>query len=113
MMGLPPFLSHIEKNDPEFAGAIEAVFASAMMPGALDTKTKLLIALALDAAQGSAPGVAAVAGQLRSIGASDKEIAEALRIAYFASGNSILGVSAAAFSRPGQDATSLQPGRQP
>nr|WP_041444851.1 carboxymuconolactone decarboxylase family protein [Syntrophobotulus glycolicus] len=103
-MALPPFLAHLEKNDPAFAEAIEKVFSSSMAPGALDNKTKLLIALALDAAHGSVPGVSSVAGQLRAIGAKDEEIAEALRIAYFAFGNSILGVSAAAF--PGKSSLS-------
>jgi alkylhydroperoxidase/carboxymuconolactone decarboxylase family protein YurZ len=96
-MALPPFLAHLEKNDPVFAEAIEKVFSSSMNPGALDNKTKLLIALALDAGHGSVPGVCSVANQLRAIGTTDEEIAEALRIAYFAFGNTILSVSAAAF----------------
>jgi alkylhydroperoxidase/carboxymuconolactone decarboxylase family protein YurZ len=96
-MPLPPFLSFLEKNDPEFAGAIEKIVSTAMTPAALDQKTKLLIALALDAAHGASRGVASLADQLRSLGTSDAEIAEALRLAYFAFGNSILITSAAAF----------------
>ena len=65
-----------------------------MTLGALDQKTKLLIALALDTGQ----GVASIANQLRAQGTSNTEIAEALRIAYFAFGNSILGTSSAAFA---------------
>ncbi len=97
-MALPPYLKALETNDPTFAEAIEKVFTSAMGPGALDQKTKLLIALALDAAHGSIQGVAGVARHARSIGVTNEEMAEALRIAYFAFGNSILGTSAAAFN---------------
>lgn len=98
-MALPPFLTPLEKNDPQFARAIEKVFSSAMNPGALDRKTKLLIALALDAAHGAVQGVESIANQLRDMGVSDEEIAEALRIAYFAFGNSILTSSFAAFGK--------------
>ncbi|MDQ7095412.1 carboxymuconolactone decarboxylase family protein [Desulfosporosinus sp. PR] len=97
-MSLPIFLKSLENNDPDFAQAIEGVFSAAMTPGALDRKTKLLIALALDAAQGACQGVASIAGQLRAQGTSDAEIAEALRIAYFAFGNSILAASSSAFA---------------
>ena len=43
-MPLPVYLKFLENNDPDFAEAIAKVFSSAMMPGALDQKTKLLIA---------------------------------------------------------------------
>jgi alkylhydroperoxidase/carboxymuconolactone decarboxylase family protein YurZ len=98
-MALPPFLKSLESNDPAFAQAIENVVSAAMAPGALDEKTKLLIALALDAAHGSIQGVTSVAMRARSVGATDAEIAEALRLAYFASGNSILIASSAAFEK--------------
>ncbi len=96
-MSLPVYLKYLENSDPDFAQAIEKVASSAMAPGALDQKTKLLIALALDAAHGAGEGVASIANLLRAQGTSDAEIAEALRIAYFAFGNSILVTSSAAF----------------
>lgn len=96
-MSLPIYLKFLENNDPDFAQAIEKVSTSAMTPGALDQKTKLLIALALDAAHGAGQGVASIANLLRSQGTTDAEIAEALRIAFFAFGNSILVTSSAAF----------------
>lgn len=96
-MPLPPFLAFLDKNDPDFAKAIENVFSLAMGPGALDQKTKLLIALAIDAVHGASQGVASIANQLRGMGVKDAEIAEAIRIAYFASGNSILSAYSSAF----------------
>jgi AhpD family alkylhydroperoxidase len=93
-------LAPLEQGDPEFARIIERVAVASMEPGALDRKTKLLIALALDAAHGAAQGVSSIAQALRASGTSDAEIAEALRVAYFASGNSILATSFAAFKKP-------------
>lgn len=98
-MALPPFLASLDQNDPEFAQAIDRVATTAMKPGALDAKTKLLIALALDAAHGASEGVQTIANVLRGMGTSNEEIAEALRIAYYAFGNGILSTSAAAFPR--------------
>ncbi|HVJ48534.1 carboxymuconolactone decarboxylase family protein [Desulfitobacterium sp.] len=100
-MALPPFLKALEQNDPEFAQAIEKIVGLSMSEGALDPKTKMLIALALDAAHGADQGVASLALQARQMGVSDQEIAEALRLVYFASGNSILISSFAAFSQEG------------
>ena len=102
-MALPPFLAFLDQNDPEFAQTIEKVAGAAMTPAALDVKTKLLIAMALDAAHGAATGVESIARTLRSMGTTDAEIAEALRIAYYASGNGILATSAAAFPRTKPD----------
>lgn len=98
-MALPPFLKALEKNDPEFAQAIENIVELSIGNGVLDSKTKTLIALALDAAHGADQGVASLAQQARIMGISDQEIAEALRLAYFASGNSILISSFAAFMK--------------
>lgn len=96
-MSLPIYLKFLENNAPDFGEAIEKVFTSAMTPGALDQKTKLLIALAVDAVHGAGQGVASIANHLRIQGTTNAEIAEALRIAYFASGNTILAASSAAF----------------
>jgi len=46
---------------------------------------------------GATEGVASLAQQARKIGVTDQEISEALRLAYFASGNSVLISSFAAF----------------
>ncbi|MGJ7046021.1 carboxymuconolactone decarboxylase family protein [Thermoanaerobacterium thermosulfurigenes] len=96
-MPLPPFLSSLDKNDPEFASAIEKVYSYAMGPGSLDQKTKLLIALAIDALHGANLGVENISNQLRNMGVSEEEIKEAIRIAYFASGNTILASYISAF----------------
>jgi alkylhydroperoxidase/carboxymuconolactone decarboxylase family protein YurZ len=96
-MALPPFLKALENYDPEFAQAMEKVVSLSFMDGTLDPKTRTLIAIALDAVLGATEGVASLAQQARKMGISDQEIAEALRLAYFTSGNSVLHSSFAAF----------------
>lgn len=96
-MALPPFLKALENYDPEFAQVMEKIVSLSLMEGSLDSKTRTLIALALDAALGAAEGVSSLAEQARKMGVSDQEIAEVLRLAYFASGNSVLHSSFAAF----------------
>jgi alkylhydroperoxidase/carboxymuconolactone decarboxylase family protein YurZ len=49
-------------------------------------KVKLLIAMAFDAAHGAEKGVRSLASQARKAGATNQEIAEALRVAYHLSG---------------------------
>ena len=57
-----------------------------MAPGALDAKTKHLIAMALDAIVGADRGVASLADVARQHGATEEEIGETLRIVYYIAG---------------------------
>ncbi|TDA69989.1 MAG: carboxymuconolactone decarboxylase family protein [Clostridia bacterium] len=92
---MPPFIQEIAKRDPELHAIVSQLYEKALSPGALDARTKTLIAL--DASHGAAEGVATLASRARSMGVSDAEIAEALRLAYFVAGNSTLKTSEAAF----------------
>lgn len=96
-MRLLPFIAAIEERDPEFFRVTKELQELIFKESSLDQKTKLLISLAVDACEGSAQGVASVARALRGLGVTDQQIAEVLRITYFAKGNSTLGVSMAAF----------------
>jgi AhpD family alkylhydroperoxidase len=64
--------------------------------GALSRKVKLLMAMALDAAQGAAEGVKALAQAALREGATKEEIAEAVRVAYQLSGVGSVYTAAAA-----------------
>jgi alkylhydroperoxidase/carboxymuconolactone decarboxylase family protein YurZ len=66
----PAVMEHL-KNEDRF------VFSD----GALPAKTKLLIAVAFDAAHGAADGVAALAQRAMKAGATPAEVAEAVRVA--------------------------------
>jgi len=95
----PPFVSNLEKSDPKLFQTVASLFDLAMMPGELDAKTKILIALAIDAFAGSSEGVRSLSGAARGMGITDGQIAEALRIAYMISGNGTLGAVQAAFEK--------------
>ena len=99
MPPLLPFIKSIQGWDADLYRITAELQQTAMQPGALDSRTKMLISLACDAALGSRHGVASVAAALRQMGVSDGEIAEALRLAYFCAGNSVLSACGAAFEK--------------
>jgi len=94
---IPHFIKEYENRDNPLYEAIIKVSETAFAGEALDHKTKLLIALALDAVLGSDHGVASLARQIRSAGGTDAEINEALRVAYYVSGMNTLVCGNAAF----------------
>ncbi|MGI6468018.1 MAG: carboxymuconolactone decarboxylase family protein [Syntrophomonadaceae bacterium] len=87
---LPWFVEQMKKHDAEIYRLSADSAETALAEGALDSKTKLLIVLALDALKGAAQGVKVVAAQARAAGASEDEIAEALRLAYYVSGMDVV-----------------------
>lgn len=94
---LPWFVEKYQELDKEYGPTVVSVVKGAMQPGILDEKTKHLVVLALDASKGSSEGVRVVAGQAREAGASEAEIREVLRLAYFVSGMDLIKTSVAAF----------------
>ncbi len=92
----PPFIQKMEKTDPELFKIVTESHDLIMAPGALDPKVKLLISLAVDAFAGSS-GVRPLADVARRAGATEAEIAEALRFAYYVAGNKALFSAMAAF----------------
>lgn len=95
-----PFIDAIKERDPEFHGLVKRLEDLMHEESSLDSKTKLMISLAVDACTGAAEGVASIAGTLRKMGVTDQQIAEILRIVYFAKGNEVLVTSMAAFRKP-------------
>lgn len=67
--------------DPKAIAQLEAADRFVFDDGALPAKTKLLIALAFDAAHGAADGVGALARRAMKAGATPAEVAEAVRVA--------------------------------
>ena len=66
------------KHDPEFFKLLEQSREFELADGALPKKSKLLIALALDAAHGAVNGVQSLARQALAAGATKEEILEVL-----------------------------------
>jgi alkylhydroperoxidase/carboxymuconolactone decarboxylase family protein YurZ len=62
--------------------------------GALSSKFKLLIAMAIDAEHGAIQGATALGHRAIKLGATKEEIIEALRVAYHVGGNRALFTSA-------------------
>ena len=79
-------LSTIAAVDPKLVEHMRGADSWAFAEGALSRKTKLLIAIAYDAAHGAANGVRSLAQQAISAGATKEEIGEALRVAYVLGG---------------------------
>lgn len=78
---MPPCLKILKEHDPEFGKLFQPLFEFTFAPGALDAKTKLLIAMAINARAGMGYGCSEIAKILRDMGVKDGEIAEALRVA--------------------------------
>ena len=79
-------LKVFETLDPKLLKLVESTGEFALSDGALPRKFKLLIAMALDAAHGTAHGVKSLAQAAMQAGATKEEIAEALRVAQYVSG---------------------------
>lgn len=79
-------LSTIEKLDPKLMDHLKEANGLIYSDGALPKKYKLIMAMAFDAAQGAEGGVRALAQAAMKEGATAKEIAEAIRVAYHLSG---------------------------
>ncbi len=79
-------LKIIEKLDPELFRNVEATHTLALADGALSTKVKLLMAMALDASHGTVEGTRSLTQQAIKAGATREEIMETLRVAQYISG---------------------------
>jgi len=93
----PTFMDELRKRDPTFFEAVSAVSAKSQEAGALDPKTKALISLALDAAGSHPDGVRNLAARARSIGVTDQEIIETIRLVFMVAGIPGLVAGLAAF----------------
>ena len=94
-----PFIESFKDKDEKFYEMINGIQKLVNGESSLDPKTKLMISLAVDAAEGATQGVAAISDILRKMGVTDEQIAEVLRITYFAKGNTVLSQSMAAFKK--------------
>jgi alkylhydroperoxidase/carboxymuconolactone decarboxylase family protein YurZ len=72
--------------DPDMLKRVREQSEFVYADGALPRKVKLLIAMAFDAAHGAENGVRSLSLQAKKAGATNQEIAEALRVACHLSG---------------------------
>jgi alkylhydroperoxidase/carboxymuconolactone decarboxylase family protein YurZ len=90
-------LKIFEKLDSELFKLFESSRAFTFEDGTLSRKSKLLIALALDAAKGKAQGVKSLTQLAMQVGATIEEIMETLRVAFFVNGVGCIYTAAEAF----------------
>jgi alkylhydroperoxidase/carboxymuconolactone decarboxylase family protein YurZ len=90
-------LKVFEKLDPELLDLMKDTNAFALADGALPRKIKFLIAMALDAANGTVEGTRSLADQAIKAGATKEEIAETIRVAQYISGAGSVYTAARAF----------------
>ncbi len=97
-MPLPPFLNQFASHDSDFVDQVARIREEAYYtPGALDVKTKLLIALALDLFSDSTTGTQLLAARAREAGATDAEIAEVVKVCYSVAGLQKMSTAVHAF----------------
>ncbi len=89
-------LNSVSRIDPTLLDHVRREDDWAFADGALTRKTKLLMALAYDAAHGAENGVRALAQEAVGAGATKEEIGEALRVAWVLSGIGSVYVAAQA-----------------
>jgi alkylhydroperoxidase/carboxymuconolactone decarboxylase family protein YurZ len=75
-----------EDLDPKLLNLVNDNRDFALSDGIMPRKTKLLIAMVLDAVHGASEGVRSLGEEAIKAGATREEIAEALRVAQFISG---------------------------
>ena len=90
-------LKIFEKLDPELLKLVDNTKGLALNDGALPRRIKLLMAMALDASQGTEEGVRSLAQQALNAGATKEEIMEAIRVAQYICGVGCVYTAASAF----------------
>lgn len=75
-----------EELDPKLLNLVNDTQKLALSDGALPRKTKLLIAMVLDAVQGTTDGVKTLGAEALKAGATREEIGEALRVGQYICG---------------------------
>ena len=85
-------------KDPDFFKLLESTRGLAFSEGGMPMKYKLLLAMALDAANGAVEGVKVLAIQAMQEGATKEEVMEAIRIAQYIFGIGSVYTAARALS---------------
>ena len=97
MADQPGFITALEERDDTFAGSVARIRTAAFAEGALDAKTKALIAMCLDAGMNHPGGVESFASAAREEGATEDEITEAIEVVTSVCGLQGLATGASAF----------------
>ena len=95
----PPYMAALMANDPELAEILTTNREFVIQDGALSAKVKTLMTMLCDALLAHENGVKVIADRARSMGATEEEIAETVRVAYWMGGLPALVTGANAFKQ--------------
>ena len=98
-MAKPFYIEALENGDPELLKHFSGLQEFVSRDGALPAKIKTLMGMMADAILGHADGVRAIADRARAQGASEEEIAETVRMAFYFGGIPGLVTATHAFRR--------------
>ena len=98
-MEKPFFVEALERNDRELLSQMNSLQDFVNKEGALPARIKTLMSMLADAILGHAEGVKAIAERARSQGATEEEISETVRMAFFCAGMPGLVTGTYAFRR--------------
>jgi alkylhydroperoxidase/carboxymuconolactone decarboxylase family protein YurZ len=98
-MDKPFFVEALEKNDPQLLRQMTSLRDFVSKDGALPAKVKTPMCMLGDAILGHAEGVKAIAERARAQGATEAEIAETVRMAFFCAGMPGLVTGTCAFRK--------------
>ena len=96
-MAKPIYVEALEKGDPELLKQFTSLQEFATKEGALPAKIKTLMSVMGDAMLGRPEGVKVLAERARAQGATEAEIAETVRMAFFFGGIPALVTASHAF----------------
>ncbi|MCI0440352.1 MAG: carboxymuconolactone decarboxylase family protein [Chloroflexi bacterium] len=96
---LPAYAQALQKNDPKLNDLLSEGRALILTDGALSAKVKTLMTMLCDALLAHADGVRVIADRARAMGATEEEIAETVRVAYWMGGLPALVTGTNAFKQ--------------
>lgn len=94
----PPYMAALLANDPKLAEILTTNREFVIQDGALSAKVKTLMTMLCDALLAHENGVKVIADRARGMGATEEEIAETIRVAYWMGGLPALVTGMNAFS---------------
>ncbi len=89
----------MKEKDPEYTSNLLENYKKNFSDGALTAKTKVLIAMALDAGNGDIDGVRTLSRRARELGATEEEILETVEVVEGTCGFQGLFAASKAFER--------------
>ena len=83
---VPGYITALNANDPQLAEWVNTGREFIIADGALSAKVKTLMTMMCDALLAHEDGVKAISDRARAMGASEEEISETIRVAFWMGG---------------------------